>query len=114
MPSQKKSWVEVPKYERSGTARVPHGKSNSSKPGSPSPSPARHSHAQESLFGEWLTQQMPLEVAFSDGSRLYGTLTDFDTYAITIASDGYPTLVFKSAVRSIRSIPNGGDMSGRA
>ncbi len=104
MANQKKSWVEVPQYERPGAARVPHVKAGSSKPRQPTPSPARHSHAQEALFAEWLTQQVRLEVVFSDGATLYGTLTDFDTYALTIAFDGQPTLVFKSAVRWIRVV----------
>ncbi len=113
MANQKKSWVEVPQYERSGAARVPHMKSSPSKPGQPTPSPARHSHAQEALFNEWLTQQVRLEVVFNDGSTHYGTLTDFDTYALTIASDGHPSLVFKSAVRLIRLVPKEDAKVGR-
>lgn len=102
MAGQKKSWVEVPQYERPGSARIPHASAGSAKTTKPTPSPTRHSHAQEALFSEWLVQQVRLEVAFTDGSTLCGTLTDFDTYALTIASDGYPTLVFKSSVRWIR------------
>lgn len=105
MPGQKKSWVEVPQYERPGSARIPHASTGAPKPAKPTPSPTRHSHAQEALFSDWLVQQVRLEVAFNDGSTLCGTLTDFDTYALTIANGGYPTLVFKSAVRWIRLEP---------
>ncbi|MHB1610605.1 MAG: RNA chaperone Hfq [Sulfobacillus sp.] len=110
MADHKGQWVEVPQYQRPGKARVP-----STKPRNPSGAPrqaqtpaGRHSQAQEALYRDWLAQQTVLEVMFSDGAAIVGTLTDYDTYALTIASDGQPRLVFKSAVRWMRAIPADG------
>jgi sRNA-binding regulator protein Hfq len=111
MPKSKGSWVEVPQYQRPGKARVPAVQHGTKGGGNNRPtSQGRHSSAQEALYREWVTAQVPLELTFADGQTLFGTLTDYDTYALVIATDGRPQLVFKSAVRSMRELsPNARD-----
>ncbi|MCL5971535.1 MAG: RNA chaperone Hfq [Firmicutes bacterium] len=111
MPKSKGSWVEVPQYQRTGKARVPAVKNGSRGAGNNHPtSQGRHSSAQEALYRDWVAGQVPLELTFADGQTLCGTLTDYDTYALVIATEGRPQLVFKSAVQWMRELsPNARD-----
>lgn len=105
MPKSKGTWVEVPQYQRTSKARVPavnhgsHGGTNNRQT-----SQGRHSSAQEALYRDWVAAEVPLELTFDNGQTLCGTLTDYDTYALVIATEGRPQLVFKSAVRWMREL----------
>ena len=63
---------------------------------------SRTSYVQDAFYQHLMTDRLPAEVIFLDGSQTVGLIDGFDTYAILLMQQGEELLLFKSAIRAIR------------
>lgn len=97
--------IEIPPRDKSAPVRIPQGIPKSSTQ-SKKPSGVfneRHTSSQDVLYRDWVENQTPLLLVFSDATTLVGTLQGYDTYALHLEDEnGIPTVVFKQSLRLIR------------
>ena len=70
-------------------------------PGRPMMSPDRPQALQDTFLGHLRKHEVPVTIFLTNGVRLQGTVTAFDSYSVLLVRDRQEQLVYKHAISTI-------------